>query len=135
MLVWLLKFLSGGVLKSVLGHLESKAKTETERDRIKSQVAIEEIRAEIARRSAQKDIIVAQLGHPVAWAPRFLAELTATLYFMAIVIDAMFQLPGDISELPAPVAAVMATIFGGMFLKEAVGRTVEKVTKRWQLSP
>ena len=129
MLAFILKFLGGGVLTKVLGHLESKARTETERERIRTTVTIEEIKSEISRRNAQKDIVVAQLGHPVAWVPRFLAELTATFYFMAIVIDAMFQLPGDISELPAPVAAVMATIFGGMFLKEAVGQVVQKVQK------
>lgn len=127
MLAFILKLLGGGVLSKVLKSLENRANNETARDRIKSQVTIEEIKAEIARRSAQKDIVVAQLGHPVAWVPRFLAELTATFYFMAIVIDAMFQLEGDISELPAPVAAVMATIFGGMFLKEAAGQVVQKV--------
>lgn len=127
MLALLLRFLGGGVLSKVLKTLENRADNETERERIRTSATIEEIRAEITRRSAQKDIVVAQLGHPVAWVPRFLAELTATFYFMSIVIDSIFQLPGDISELPAPVAAVMATIFGGMFLREAAGQIVQKV--------
>ena len=125
MLTFILKLLSGGVLTKVLGHLESKARTETERERIRTTVTIEEIKAEMALRNARKEIVLAQLGHPMAWAPRFLAELTAVFYFMLIVVDAIFQLPGDISELPAPVAAVMATIFGGMFLKDAVSKIVK----------
>jgi len=120
MLAFVLKFLGGGVLKSVLSHLESKARTETDRERIRSTVTIEEVRAELARRNAQKDVLIAETDHWVAWLPRFLFGFTAAFYFLAVTIDSIFDLPGVVLTLPDNIWPIMAAIVSGLFLENTV---------------
>lgn len=111
-----------GILGSVLTHYQELAKIQLGEEKLRTDIAIKNIEADIALNAARQAIIVAQLGHPVAWIPRALAEMTAVFYFMLIVIDSIFQLPGNVDELPATTAAVMATIFAGMFLSSAANR-------------
>jgi hypothetical protein len=127
---WVLGFAGGGVLDKYLKYLQAKADTETERERIRTQVTIEDIKAEIALQSERRLIITAQLGHPVAWIPRFGIELFVMFYVIAIIIDKMFDLPGEISDLPGPIAAIMVTVIGGMFLQSsaaAIGSSGQRV--------
>lgn len=112
-------FLGVDPLQKFLTYLNAKANNETERERLKTEVTIEEIKGEIDLNNQRRLIVQTQLGTPIAWFPRFLAELFAVLYFMAIVIDKIFNLPGEVSDLPTPIAALMGTIFAGMFLARA----------------
>ncbi|MBA3752663.1 MAG: hypothetical protein H0X01_00610 [Nitrospira sp.] len=122
MLTFILKWLGGGVLNRVLGHLESKAKTETDRERIKSQVTIKEIEFELARRNAQKDVLLAETGHRWAWLPRFTFGISAAFYFVAIVVDSVFDLPGVVLAMPDNVWPIMIAIVSGLFLEDVVKR-------------
>jgi len=122
MLAIVLKWLGGGVLKSVLGHLEARAKSETERERIRSQVTIEEVKAELARRNAQKEVLLAETGHSVAWLPRFLFGIGAAFYFWAVVIDSVFDLPGVVLAMPDNVWPIMVAIVSGLFLESVAKR-------------
>ncbi len=123
-LSFFLKLVGGrdGILGSVLTHYQELAKIQLGKEKLQTDIAIKNIEADIALNAARQAIVVAQLGHPVAWIPRALAEITAVFYFMLIVIDSIFQLPGSVDELPATTAAVMATIFAGMFLSLAANR-------------
>ncbi|MEY5097590.1 MAG: hypothetical protein RJA36_309 [Pseudomonadota bacterium] len=116
MLAMILNWLGGGVLTSVLGHLEKRAAIENDREKLKTEVTISEIKAELATRQEQAQIVKLQLGHPVAWVPRFLAEMTAVVYFLSIVVDSIWNLDGTVAALPVAEAGLMATIFAGMFL-------------------
>lgn len=120
MLAMILNWLGGGVLTSVLGHLEKRKALENDSQKLKTEVTISEIKAELAVRQEQAAIIKLQLGHPIAWIPRFLAEITAVLYFMSICIDSIWNLEGTVAALPTTEAALMGTIFAGMFLTSAV---------------
>lgn len=122
MLALILNWLGGGVLTSVLGHLEKRQALQNDAQKLKTEVTISEIKAELATRQEQAKIVRLQLGHPVAWVPRFLAEMTAVVYFMSIVVDSVWDLDGTVAALPPAEAALMATIFGGMFLSSTFGR-------------
>jgi hypothetical protein len=127
MLSLILNWLGGGVLKSVLGHLEKRKELELGENKLKTEVTIEEIRAQLETRREQAGIIKAELGHWIAWLPRFLAAMTAVIYFMSVVIDTIWELPGEIKELPASTAAVMATIFAGMFLQGPISKAGDAI--------
>lgn len=116
MLALILKWLGGGVLDRVLSHLEAQANTQTERERIRTQVTIEEVKAEIERRHTQADVVKAELGHPVAWFPRLLASLTAVFVLMTFVVRWLWFPGTPLAELDPWVAGVIGTIFAGMFI-------------------
>jgi hypothetical protein len=121
-LAMLLNWLGGGVLTSVLGHLEKRKALENDAQKLKTEVTISEIKAELAVRQEQAQIVRLQLGHWIAWLPRFLAEMAAVVYFMSIVIDSIWNLDGTVAALPAAEAGLMATIFAGMFLSATFGK-------------
>lgn len=116
MLALILRWLGGGVLDRVLQHLEARASTETERERIRTQVTIEEVRAEQERRRIQADVVKSELGHPVAWFPRLLASMTAVFVLMAFVVRWLFFPGTPLAELDPWAAGVVGTIFAGMFI-------------------
>ena len=118
-LTLILNFLGGGVLNRVLTTLERKADNETERERIRTNVTIEEIRSELARRQAQRDVLIRESESAVQWLPRFTFGMTAAAYFLAVVIDSIFDLPGAVLTLPDNEAAIMGVIVGGLFLDKA----------------
>lgn len=120
LLPMILNWLGGGVLTSVLSHLEKRKALENDSQKLKTEVTISEIKAELAVRQEQAAIVKLQLGHPIAWIPKFLAEMTAVIYFMAVCVDSIWDLEGSVLDLPTPIAALMGTIFAGMFLTSAV---------------
>jgi hypothetical protein len=121
MLALILNWLGGGVLQSVLKHLETRKALENDAKKMQTEVTISEIKAELATRQEQAAIVKLQLGHWIAWFPRFLAEMTAVVYFMAVIVDSIWDLEGAVLKLPVPEAALMGTIFAGMFIKATFG--------------
>lgn len=116
MLAMILNFLGGGVLKSVLSHLEAKANNETERERIRTNVTIEEIKAELAVRNAQRDVLVKEAESKFLSLPRWSFGMTAWFYFAAVIIDSIFDLPGVVVKLPNNEANIIMVIVTGLFL-------------------
>ena len=121
MLAFVLNWLGSGVLQSVLKHLETRKALENDAKKMQTEITISEIKAELAVRQEQAAIVKLQLGHPIAWAPRFLIEMSVAVYFMAHIVDSIWNLSGDVRALGAPEAALMATVVGGMFLKATFG--------------
>lgn len=119
MLSLILNFLGGGVLKSVLDHLEERKRLELGDKKVQAEVTIEEIKAELSRRQAQKDVLIKESESAVQWLPRFTFGMTAAAYFLAVVIDSIFDLPGAVLTLPDNEAAIMGVIVGGLFLDKA----------------
>ncbi len=92
----------------------------TKRSDAKSAQALEEIKASVEDNKQKAEIVRAQLGHWIAWLPRFAVESCAALYFASVVIDSIWNLDGSVAALPTNEAALMATIFAGMFLSAAL---------------
>jgi hypothetical protein len=122
MLALILNWLGGGVLQSVLKHLETRKVLENDAKKMQTEITISEIKAELATRQEQAAIVKLQLGHPIAWAPRFLAEMAAVIYFISIVVDSVWDLQGTVAALPVTEAALMSVIFSGMFIKATFGK-------------
>jgi hypothetical protein len=122
MLTVLLNWLSGGVLTSVLGHLEKRAALQNDRERMQTEITIEQVKAELATRLEQASIVKLQLGHWISWLPRFLIEGSVALYFMSHVVDSIWNLSGDVQPLQPAEAALMATVVAGLFISSAFGR-------------
>jgi len=99
------------ILRAFLGYA-------AKRDDNATVQALEGIKAQVEVNREKSAIIRAQLGHPIAWIPRFAAEFAAVMYFTAIVIDSIWDLPGVVLALPTSEAAILATIFGGMFIRD-----------------
>lgn len=129
MLAFILKWLGGGVLSSVLKHLERRKELELGKDKLQTEITIAEIQAEMSKRLAQRDVLVKESESPIQWLPRFLFGMTAWFYFCAVIIDSIFDLPGAVLELPATEAAIIATIVGGLFL-DSVGTKVARALKK-----
>ena len=113
----ILNWLSGGVLTSVLGHLEKRAALQNDRERMQTEITIEQVKAELATRIEQAQIIKAELGHPVAWFPRFLISMSAAIYFTSHVVDAIWNLDGSVAALPQNEALLLGVVFSGMFIE------------------
>lgn len=103
------------ILKAFLGYA-------SKRDDARTAEVLETIKAQVEANQAKADIVRAQLGHPVAWIPRFVIELFSAVYFSTHVADRLFDLPGDIAPLPAEMAALLSVIIGGMFLSTTFGK-------------
>lgn len=115
-LALILKWLGGGVLQSVLGHLEKRKELELGDKKLKTEVTIAEIKAEIERRNAQKEVLIKEAESPIQWLPRFTFGMTAAIYFLAVVLDSIFDFPGVVLKLPETEAEIMMIIVGGLFL-------------------
>ena len=89
-----LGWLGGGVLDRVLGHLERKANTETERLRITT------LRDQHAM-TMQARVITAGMEHKAFWVPWLIATVPLSVWFGWGMLDTTFngRLP-DIAEIP-----------------------------------
>ncbi len=112
----LLKWLSGGVLDRVLQHLETKAKNETDREKLRTEVTIEQVKAELARRAQQSDLVKASLAHRIMWFPAFVICLDTAILYTAHIVDAVWQLPGDVATLDASMVTVFSAALAFMFV-------------------
>ena len=110
---WLLGKAGGGVLERVLGHLERKADSETERLRIRA------AREQNAANNAAK-VITTGMQFKVFWIPWLIAAVPVSLWFGWGVLDSLTNgaLP-DVAELPPQLLRYADTIFGNIFYSGA----------------
>lgn len=111
-----LGWLGGGVLDRVLGHMKRKADSQTERERIRTQVTIEEIKADIAARQAARDIIVAEQGWWVTAMIRPAFAWPIVIWSGAIVADSLFHFTWNVAALPKPLDEWAGWIVGAYFI-------------------
>jgi hypothetical protein len=114
-LSWLL---GGGVAaigKQLNAAYQARLKAQNEHERVEAERLIASLEADLAFKKEQAAIVRAQLGHPVAWMPRFIIEMFTALYFAVWVIDLIWQLPGDMANPPDNVVQIMSIAVGGMF--------------------
>lgn len=121
---FVLKFLSGGMLKQVFAHLDKRADAQTERERISAEIVKERISAEVERRNAQRDVLLA--GN--RWL-QWLFVVPLGVWFTAVIADSIFYFPFDIAALPAPLDEWSGLIISALFLVDAAPRVVAQVRK------
>ena len=124
---FVLKFASSGLLDKTLELLKAEADNATQRDQIDASVAIEHIKAELGRRQAQRDVLLAEQGRLVTslMRPAFAYPLAA--YYAAVILDSLAHFRWNVSALPSPIGDWSGWIISAIFLSESgerIARTV-----------
>ena len=125
-----LKLVSGGVLDRVLGLLKAQQDSAVERDRITAQVAIEHIKAELGRRQAQRDVLIAEQGRAVTAMMRPAFAYPLAVYYAAVIADSLFHFTWNVAALPAPIGDWSGWIISAIFLSESGERITRTIVGR-----
>jgi hypothetical protein len=129
-LAFVLQFIGGGLLDKVLGSLKAKADSAVERERIGASVAIEHVKAEIARRQAQRDVLVAEQGRTLTALMRPAFAYPLALYYAAVITDSLFLFDWNVASLPSPIGDWSGWIISAIFLSESGERIARTVMAR-----
>lgn len=134
MLAWLigagLKLASSGLIDRVLAGLKAGADSSVERERITATVAIEQVKAELARRQAQRDVLVAEQGRAVTALMRPAFAYPLAVYYAAVIADSLFQFRWNVAALPAPIGDWSGWIISAIFLSESGERITRTIVGR-----
>ena len=134
MLAWLaglaLKLASSGLLDKVLSGLRAEADSAVERERITAQVAVEQIKAELGRRQAQRDVLVAEQGRAVTALMRPAFAYPLAVYYAAVIADSLFHFSWNVAALPAPIGDWSGWIISAIFLSESGERITRTIVGR-----
>jgi hypothetical protein len=127
---WLLRFLSGGILDKAFDYLRARADGAVERERIDASVAIEHIRAELGRRQAQRDVLLAEQGRLITalMRPAFAYPLAA--YYGAVIADSLAHFAWNVAALPEPIGEWSGWIISAIFLSESGERITRTLANR-----
>jgi hypothetical protein len=127
---FLLKLASSGLLDKTIAALQAEANSETERQRIDANVAIEHIRAELASRQAQRDVLVAEQGW---WATSLVRPAFAyplAIYYGAVILDSLGHFRWNVAALPSPIGDWSGWIISAIFLSETGERIARTIVSR-----
>lgn len=119
----LLNFLGGGVLDKVLGHLEARANSETERQRIKSQ-------RETQLGLARADVVKTGMGHSTFWVAWSIAAVPMTVWFGWGMLDTALNgaLP-DVAAIPPGLLPWAQTVWDSIFYSGAGVASAQVIAK------
>ncbi len=134
MLAWVvgavLKIASGGLLDRVLAALKAESDSAVERERITAAVAIEQVKAELGRRQAQRDVLVAEQGRAVTALMRPAFAYPLAVYYAAVIADSLFHFTWNVAALPAPIGDWSGWIISAIFLSESGERITRTIVGR-----
>jgi hypothetical protein len=130
LLDFILRLVGGGVLDRVLASLKARADSAVERERIDAGVAIEHVKAELARRQAQRDVLVAEQGRLITSLMRPAFAYPLAIYYAAVIADSLFQFRWNVAALPAPIGEWSGWIISAIFLSESGERIARTVVGR-----
>lgn len=100
--------ITGGSLDKILDTIEH---------RMDNEVTKEEVKAEVTKTwiNAQANLLVGR-----TWWFQLFFVLPAGLYWLAIIVDSILQVPGwDVAKLPAPMDDVFGLIISALFVVDA----------------
>ena len=124
---FVLKFASSGLLDKTLELLKAEADNATQRDQIDASVAIEHIKAELGRRQAQRDVLLAEQGRLVTSLMRPAFAYPLAVYYAAVILDSLAHFRWNVAALPSPIGDWSGWIISAIFLSESgerIARTV-----------
>jgi hypothetical protein len=127
---FVLKIASSGVLDKVLAHLRAEADSEVEREKVTAGVAIAEINAELARRQAQRDVLLAEQGWRVTAMMRPAFAYPLAVYYAAVIADSLFQFRWNVAALPPPIGDWSGWIISAIFLSESGERIARTIARQ-----
>lgn len=127
LLAFLLRLASSGLLDRVLGALRAEAGSAVERERIEADVAMAQVNAELARRQAQRDVLVAEQGRLVTSLMRPAFAYPLAIYYGAVIADSLVWFRWDVAALPAPIGDWSGWIISAIFLSESGERITRTI--------
>jgi hypothetical protein len=130
LLGFILRLAGSGLLDKVLTSLQARAGSAVERERIDAGVAIEHIRAELARRQAERDVLIAEQGH---WLTRLMRPAFAyplAVYYGAVIADSLLHLTWNVAALPAPIGEWSGWIISALFLADSGERITRTIMRK-----
>lgn len=125
LIAFVLKLATGGTLDRVLAYAERKADSATERERIASEIVREQVRGEIERRNAQKDVLVA--GN--RWL-QWLFVIPLGIWFSAVIADSIFYFSWNVAALPPPLDDWAGLIISALFLVDAAPKVAAQFRRK-----
>jgi hypothetical protein len=129
-LALILRLVSGGLLDRVLTALRARAESGAERERIGASVAIEHIKAELGRRQAQRDVLIAEQGRWVTSLMRPAFAYPLALYYCAVIADSLFLFDWNVAALPPPLGEWSGWVISAIFLSESGERITRTIVGR-----
>jgi hypothetical protein len=130
LLTFLLRLASSGLLDRVMNAMRARAESEVERERIDATVAIEEIKAELGRRQAQRDVLIAEQGRAITSLMRPAFAYPLAVYYAAVIADSLLQFTWNVAALPAPIGEWSGWIISAIFLSESGERIARTIGRR-----
>jgi hypothetical protein len=129
-LAFLLRIASSGLLDRVLGAMQARADSAVERERIDATVAIEEIKAELGRRQAQRDVLLAEQGRTITSLMRPAFAYPLAIYYGAVIADSLLHFRWNVAALPAPIGEWSGWIISAIFLSESGERITRTLARK-----
>jgi hypothetical protein len=129
-LAFLLRIASSGLLDRVLGAMQARADSAVERERIDATVAIEEIKAELGRRQAQRDVLLAEQGRTITSLMRPAFAYPLAIYYGAVIADSLLHFRWNVAALPAPIGEWSGWIISAIFLSESGERITRTLMRK-----
>lgn len=129
-LTFLLRIASSGLLDRVLGAMQARADSAVERERIDATVAIEEIKAEIGRRQAQRDVLIAEQGRGITALMRPAFAYPLAVYYGAVIADSLLHFRWNVAALPVPIGDWSGWIISAIFLSESGERITRTLVRK-----
>jgi len=125
MMAWLLSFLSGPLLNSLVNAYKAKLDAGNTRDAKAVELAVAEIQGEIAARHAAKEIIIAEQGRLITALPRPLIALAFIIFIWKVIVWDKVLGFGTTDALDPKMWDAMTIVLTAYF----GGRTIEKVAQ------
>jgi hypothetical protein len=127
---FVLRIASGGLLDRVLAAMQARADTGVERERIDATVAIEQIKSELGRRQAQRDVLVAEQGRGITALMRPAFAYPLAFYYGAVIADSLFHFKWNVAALPVRIGDWSGWIISAIFLSESGERITRTLVGR-----
>ena len=128
-MAWLLSFLSGPLLTSLVNAYKAKLDAGNTRDAKAVDLAVAEISADIAARSAAKEIIIAEQGHWYTAIIRPLFALPFVIFAWKVVVYDKVLGWGVTDAIDPNMWSVFLAVVGSYFGLSAIDR-IAKVFRR-----
>jgi len=115
LLAWIAKLGLGGLVERTLAYLERKADTELGQDKLRTEIAVEHIRAAVSETQIMADLNRTKLGTNLFW--WFLAIFVVPLgiWWTAVIADSLFHFRWNVAALPEPLDAWAADMIRWLF--------------------
>lgn len=120
---WLLSLLSGPLVGQIMDAWKAKQNAATDQERIKADVTVEAIKAEVAAQQEARAIVIAEQGRWYTAIIRPLFALPFVIYIWKLVVWDKVLGMGSTDGLSPELWSVLTTIIAAFF----IGRSAEKI--------